>query len=126
MQVLAAEKAGAKAAIIINSENALMPMGMDDENHPTIPSIHIPLAAGKALRDAQASSRGGLLGTLRSMPAQPDSAAAEHGTQQQSQAVSMVIAFCTTGQRSIMLCGNARVLDPQRSCDIRHVTRAFI
>ena len=81
VQVLAAEKAGAKAAIIINSENALMPMGMGDENDPTIPSIHIPLAAGKALRDAQASSRGGLLGTLRSMPAQPDSAAAEHGMQ---------------------------------------------
>lgn len=73
---MAAEKAGAKAAIIINTEDWLMPMGGDEQNHPAIPSIHLPLSAGQALREALASSAGGLLGTLRPAPAQPANSAA--------------------------------------------------
>ena len=76
VQVMAAEKAGAKVAIIINTEDKLMPMGDDQRNHPAIPSIHLPLSAGQALREALAGSAGGLLGTLRPAPAQPASSAA--------------------------------------------------
>ena len=74
---MAAEKAGARAAIIINTEDSLMPMGDDEQNHPAIPSIHLPLSAGQALREALAGSAGGLLGTLRPAPAQPASSAAD-------------------------------------------------
>ena len=77
---MAAEKAGAKAAIIINTEDKLMPMGDDERNHPAIPSIHLPLSAGQALREALAGSTGGLLGTLRPAPAQPASSAADPAT----------------------------------------------
>lgn len=72
-QVLAAEEAGAIAAIIVNSEHTMMPMGEDERYNPTIPSIHIPLAAGQALRSALAASSGGLWGTLRALPGQQDS-----------------------------------------------------
>jgi hypothetical protein len=73
---MAAEKAGAKLAIIINTEDKLMPMGDDQRNHPAIPSIHLPLSAGQALREALAGSAGGLLGTLRPASAQPTNSAA--------------------------------------------------
>lgn len=73
---MAAEKAGAKVAIIINTEDKLMPMGDDQRNHPAIPSIHLPLSAGQALREALAGSAGSLLGTLRPAPAQLAAAAA--------------------------------------------------
>ena len=74
VQVLAAQEAGAVAAVIINSEHTMMPMGEDERYSPTIPSIHIPLAAGQALRDALVASNGGLWGTLRALPDQQDSA----------------------------------------------------
>ena len=74
VQVLAAEEAGAVAAIIINSEHTMMPMGEDERYSPNIPSIHVPLAAGQALRSALAAS-GGLWGTLRALPGQQDSSA---------------------------------------------------
>lgn len=73
--MLAAEEAGAKAAVIINSEDMLMPMGDDQHSAPAIPSIHLPLSAGQALRGALAASSGSLWGTLR--PAQIDSTAAD-------------------------------------------------
>ncbi len=75
MQVLAAEEAGAVAAVIINSEHTMMPMGEDERYSPTIPSIHIPLAAGQALRGALAASGGGLWGTLRALPDEQGSSA---------------------------------------------------
>ena len=62
---MAAEDAGAAAAIIINTEDRLMPMGEDAEHKPTIPSIHLPLSGGQALRDALAASSGSLWATLR-------------------------------------------------------------
>ena len=62
---MAAEDAGAAAAIIINNEDRLMPMGEDSEHKPTIPSIHLPLSGGQALRDALAASSGSLWATLR-------------------------------------------------------------
>ena len=72
--MLAAEEAGAVAAIIVNSEHTMMPMGEDERYNPTIPSIHIPLAAGQALRNALAGSSSGLWGTLRALPGQQASA----------------------------------------------------
>ena len=42
-----------------------MPMGEDAEHKPTIPSIHLPLSGGQALRDALAVSSGSLRATLR-------------------------------------------------------------
>ncbi len=62
---MAAEDAGAAAAIIINNEDRLMPMGEDSEHKPTIPSIHLPLSGGQALRDALVASSGSLWATLR-------------------------------------------------------------
>ena len=64
-QVMAAEGAGAAAAIIINTEDRLMPMGDDAEHKPTIPSIHLPLSAGQALRNALTASSGSLRAMLR-------------------------------------------------------------
>ena len=66
---MAAEDAGAAAAIIINTDDRLMPMGDDTEHKPTIPSIHLPLSGGQALRDALAASSGSLWATLRSSQA---------------------------------------------------------
>ena len=62
---MAAEDAGAAAAIIINTEDRLMPMGDDAEHKPTIPSIHLPLSGGQALRGALAASSNSLWATLR-------------------------------------------------------------
>ena len=70
---MAAEDAGAAAAIIINTEDRLMPMGEDAEHKPTIPSIHLPLSGGQALRDALVASSGSLWATLRPSQASLDS-----------------------------------------------------
>ena len=75
-QVMAAEDAGAAAAIIINTEDRLMPMGGSAEHKPTIPSIHLPLSGGQALRDALTASSGSLWATLRPSQASLDSSVA--------------------------------------------------
>lgn len=72
-QVMAAENAGAAAAIIINTEDRLMPMGDDAEHKPSIPSIHLPLSGGQALRDALKANSDDLKATLRPSHASLDS-----------------------------------------------------
>ena len=70
---MAAEDAGAAAAIIINTEDRLMPMGDDAEHKPTIPSIHLPLSGGRAVRDAMTATNSSLWATLRPSHASFDS-----------------------------------------------------
>ena len=87
--MLAAEEAGAVAAIIINSENTMMPMGEDEASRPTIPSIQLPLAAGQALREALAASSGGLWGTVRPLQGQHDSISREASPASTASAASL-------------------------------------